>query len=126
MMSPDDAYAMQQAQVEQQKAAEPTDFEIETANLPRVAGIVGVAGNYSAELANGDGTQSEVMKGDFLDEGFDVVEVGAGHVLLEGHATGTQYRLAPRGEPRPVAGPGMGPEGANQAVDLGTMPIGIF
>jgi len=122
-MSPEDYMAMQGAQLEKQKAAEPTDFEIENAKLPRVAGIAGVAGNYSAEIVSGDGTAREAGKGDFLEDGFDVVEVRGDHVVLKGHMTGTQYRLAPRGEPRPVEG---GTDGMSQAVDLGKMPIGIF
>lgn len=117
-----------QQQSDEDAVRKPTEWEVENAHLPRVSGILGVGGNFLAALAMPDGTNSEVATGDFLPEGFDVIEVGSNYVVLEGHATGTEYRLSPKG--RPQIQPGMdgqsGSGGPQQAVSLGTMPIGLF
>ena len=116
------------AEAQKETQREPTEWEIENANLPRVSGIMGVGGHFQAALVMNDGTSAEVGKGDYLPEGFDVAEVGSNYVVLEGHATGTEYRLTPKGQPQVRRGPDGQPaqDGPNQAISLGTMPIGLF
>lgn len=115
-------------QPQKEAPREPTDWEVENTNLPRVSGIMGVGGQYQAALVMKDGTWEEVEKGDYLNEGFDVDEIGKSHVILKGHATGTEYRLTPKGQPEVRRSPNgqFGQEGPNEAISLGTLPIGLF
>lgn len=100
-----------------------TPRDIEAGKMPQVSSIMGAAGTFKAEITYPDGATEQVEKGDFIDGGFEVVEISSKFLVIRGDMTGADYRITPKRSAPPAS-----EEGGltNQAIDLGNLPIGIF
>ncbi len=100
--------------------------EEEMEKLPTLHGVSGAGGVFTAEISTSDGTTMNATANSVLPDGFFIEEINAESITVRG-STDTSYRLMPatRQAPAPAQGQG-GADTGVQAIDMQSMPFGIF
>jgi hypothetical protein len=88
----------------------------EQMSIPRVEVILGAAGQQEATVISVTGVSQDVVKGDILADGFQVLDITPKGVLITGMATGKKYYILPS-EPTPA--PSTDQNQPVDAIDLG-------
>jgi hypothetical protein len=88
----------------------------EQMSIPRVEIIFGTAGQQEATVISVTGVSQDVVKGDMLADGFQVLDITPKGVLITGMATGKKYYILPS---EPTSSPLMDQSQSVDAIDLG-------